>query len=437
MKKKILSKILVALLVVTFLPLFSLISKAEDKNDVIFLKGKNPNATDKVGDVLEVLHMVNYYSIEGNVEWTHNGVPVGNNEQFQVGETYKLKFTVKPIDGLPFEPAADMSVQLVDQTLNGTVNITVNAAEPRNRDVEIEFANIPAYVLYNIDLQGAEGIPAQARYGEKVLFTYTIPPNHQFAGYDFNPGKEPIGQPEFDSVNNKQYFIMPDHEVKGKLNFLKNCKLEVEVNNPEFGTVTGAGTYIQGTNVTVNATPKEGYEFVEWVNSADDSIINSNESYTFNITDDIKVKAIFREKTKVEVLMAEILLGSDADIKLKSNNIDFTVIAFTIQLDGVSLDPADFEVDPADPSVIIVKGTKVKEKISNVEGDHIFRIDLTLLKETYEAKVTVKKTTPGIPGTPSGGKELPKTGGEIVTMVTASLVVLGIGTIAIVNFKKD
>ncbi|MBR5983374.1 MAG: leucine-rich repeat domain-containing protein, partial [Bacteroidales bacterium] len=34
--------------------------------------------------------------------------------------------------------------------------------------------------------------------------------------------------------------------------------------NPNYGTVTGGGTYAEGTEVTLTATPNEGYEFVQW-----------------------------------------------------------------------------------------------------------------------------------------------------------------------------
>ena len=41
----------------------------------------------------------------------------------------------------------------------------------------------------------------------------------------------------------------------------------------EGGSVTTGGTYDEGTNVTVTATPAEGYEFVGWEGS--DETINS------------------------------------------------------------------------------------------------------------------------------------------------------------------
>ena len=40
--------------------------------------------------------------------------------------------------------------------------------------------------------------------------------------------------------------------------------LTVTSNNTNYGTVTGGGTYNYGTSVTIKATPKTGYHFVQW-----------------------------------------------------------------------------------------------------------------------------------------------------------------------------
>lgn len=40
--------------------------------------------------------------------------------------------------------------------------------------------------------------------------------------------------------------------------------LAVHPNNSEYGSVTGSGQYVKGTEVTIEAIPKSGYVFVEW-----------------------------------------------------------------------------------------------------------------------------------------------------------------------------
>ena len=54
--------------------------------------------------------------------------------------------------------------------------------------------------------------------------------------------------------------------------------LDVSANFPAMGTVTGSGSYEEGTTVTVTATAEEGYHFVQW----DDENIDNPRSVTMN-----------------------------------------------------------------------------------------------------------------------------------------------------------
>ena len=45
---------------------------------------------------------------------------------------------------------------------------------------------------------------------------------------------------------------------------IKKYTLTTKAEPSEGGTVTGAGTYNEGTMVTVEAIPNEGYEFDHW-----------------------------------------------------------------------------------------------------------------------------------------------------------------------------
>ena len=47
-------------------------------------------------------------------------------------------------------------------------------------------------------------------------------------------------------------------------NFVLKPYLTVETNNSGYGTVSGSGYYMLGEEVTITATPKFGFEFVEW-----------------------------------------------------------------------------------------------------------------------------------------------------------------------------
>ncbi len=64
--------------------------------------------------------------------------------------------------------------------------------------------------------------------------------------------------------------------------------------DPQQGTVTGAGTYDYGTQVTLTAIANKGYEFAQWSNGVTDN------SYLLTATEDLTLEAQFISTTAVE-----------------------------------------------------------------------------------------------------------------------------------------
>lgn len=60
------------------------------------------------------------------------------------------------------------------------------------------------------------------------------------------------------------------------------------------GTVTGAGTYAEGTVVTLRATPFEGYRFTGWSNGEQDSVLS------FALTSNVSLTANFAENVGID-----------------------------------------------------------------------------------------------------------------------------------------
>ena len=63
-----------------------------------------------------------------------------------------------------------------------------------------------------------------------------------------------------------------------------------QANDNAFGTVTGSGVYFYGSEVTLTATPADGYHFVRWNNGE-----TANPYIISNIDENINVTAIFEE----------------------------------------------------------------------------------------------------------------------------------------------
>lgn len=57
------------------------------------------------------------------------------------------------------------------------------------------------------------------------------------------------------------------------------------------GTVSGAGTYKDGENVTIVATPDDGYQFDGWYSNG--SKISNTQKYSFTATENTSISAVF------------------------------------------------------------------------------------------------------------------------------------------------
>ncbi len=68
-------------------------------------------------------------------------------------------------------------------------------------------------------------------------------------------------------------------------------QVTVTVDPTDAGSVTGAGDYYLGQNVTLTATPNEGYSFVGWLENG--KLVSSDTTYTFKVTADHNLTASF------------------------------------------------------------------------------------------------------------------------------------------------
>jgi len=66
------------------------------------------------------------------------------------------------------------------------------------------------------------------------------------------------------------------------------------------GIIDGAGSYTEGSSVTVKATPVEGYEFVRWIEGG--SEISTSESYSFTIYGNRNFEAVFITSSSEEAI---------------------------------------------------------------------------------------------------------------------------------------
>ena len=65
--------------------------------------------------------------------------------------------------------------------------------------------------------------------------------------------------------------------------------INATANDANMGTVTGGGTYYEGETVTLTATPKTGYRFVNWSNSSTDAKLTFTASENLDLTANFEI----------------------------------------------------------------------------------------------------------------------------------------------------
>ncbi len=95
------------------------------------------------------------------------------------------------------------------------------------------------------------------------------------------------------------YTFVPTADITLTATFALNINYyTVEVSYDEnMGVVTGAGTFEEGTEVTLTARPFDGFEFVEWVEG--ENVYNEN-PYVFTLTGNRNITATFRYRDAID-----------------------------------------------------------------------------------------------------------------------------------------
>ena len=131
--------------------------------------------------------------------------------------------------------------------------------------------------------------------------------NRQFRAINMdgiNNGKEKnfITPAQVEAAKNKGWNVWGKCDVDGTFKwqeFAGAVTIAATPNNADYGTVTGAGIYEKGRNVTLKATPKTGYKFVKWTyhkaHNIWGDVANADATYTFTASTDKDYLAVFEK----------------------------------------------------------------------------------------------------------------------------------------------
>ena len=144
----------------------------------------------------------------------------------------------------------------------------------------------------NFDLGGGSSLTWDGQsksvtaFTKDVFFFDVVKADWNFRGWSYNNTKI------FDEKGNQLANPVMAKNMTFIALFSQTVKLEISVNIPNAGTVSGEGEYPFNTNVDLVATPSDGYNFVGWF--VNGTIISSSENYNFKMwSDDVVMEAQF------------------------------------------------------------------------------------------------------------------------------------------------
>ena len=212
-----------------------------------------------------------------------------------------------------------------------------------------------------------------------------------------------------------------DKYLMKTLTITQNCTqytVTVAADDNNKGTVAGGGSYCENSEVTVTATPKPGYNFVNWTdNNNSNAVVSTNASHTFTLIANVSYRANFAacEGAAVTVNVNNGDMGSatgagsycpgdQVDIEATPNSgyrfVNWTVTSGSASLDNVNnvsthftmSNPAaavtvqaNFEVDPCTNSktiqcesnyvVVTVHGNADEAATPDVQDGYVQTVD--------------------------------------------------------------
>lgn len=238
---------------------------------------------------------------------------VGGGGTFNAGEIVDLDVT--PADGVSFVGWTENGELVNLPYSNGVFQVTANA----DRNLVANFAYV-GYTSYihgvvspalsgSITIAGTAGLSSGNYFGGTLITLNATPA----AGYHFAYWRQGAG---LGDLSGAPHVVSTNPTLKHMVCYGTTITAVFEPNTPVLttnvapaagGTVTGAGTYAHGANVTVDAIPAVGYAFESW--KVGINVVSTSPSYSFPITAHTTLTATFVTTNRTITASAAPLLG--------------------------------------------------------------------------------------------------------------------------------
>ncbi len=265
------------------------------------MSGENaaPASTDAVWTFLPPLRTVSdplaavFVSAAGHSVYVasniqHGSVTVaGEKSCYAQGETVTL--TAVPDEGwtLDYFAAADM----IGGSVQTPVRLDGNSFVMPDNDVAVTavFARLYAVSVSSDPSKGGT-VSGGGSYksGASVTVTATANDGYAFANWTENGSV-------VSTEASISFTVTGDRTLTA--NFVPIRTVTLTADPAAGGTVSGGGSYKEGTSATVTATPASGYAFLNWTENG--AVVSTEASYTFTVTGDRTLTACFSTECSV------------------------------------------------------------------------------------------------------------------------------------------
>ena len=224
--------------------------------------------------------------LEYNITWT------GNTPALTLANTYPV--SLQHITTLSLDYAGNLiacaGTQYGSNTNNNVMKLVAYTLPTNNNTCIVPAAKAKALKLgvrYNVEVtvnDPAMGtVTGAGEYKENETATLTATPaaNHRFVNW--TKGEEVVS-----TETTYSFVVTEDITLTANFEAIPQYAITVETSNADQGSVTGGGTYYEGTEVTIRATAVGGFVFEKW---SDD---NTDNPRTITVSEAAAYTAIFK-----------------------------------------------------------------------------------------------------------------------------------------------
>ena len=164
-----------------------------------------------------------------------------------------------------------------------------------------EISSVNTYTITVLSSNQSHGTASGGgTYQEGTTVTISATPANGYEFTNWNDGN--TSNPRTITVTENKTYIATFQEISS----INTYTITVLSSNENYGTVTGGGTYTEGTTVTISATPASGYEFTMWNDG------NPSNPRTITVTENKTYIATFNEIAAVNTYTITVLSANES-----------------------------------------------------------------------------------------------------------------------------